>query len=103
MHNDMRPGQEHIKNLTVIIGQHKITEKFAAKLLYKHKNTLSGQIKLKVDINTIPAELINLVLAEIVKPSNFEAVLKTVSDKWIKSVQLDFVDLNNIHRIVFKI
>ena len=36
MHNDMRPGREHDKNLAAIIGQHKMTGKFAAELLHKH-------------------------------------------------------------------
>ncbi|KAJ2901646.1 hypothetical protein MKZ38_001605 [Zalerion maritima] len=103
MHNDMRPGREHIKNLAAIIGQHKMTGKFAAELLHKHEDTPAGQVKLEVDINTMPAELIKRVLAEIVDPSKLEAALQTVSGKWMKPVQLDSLDLNNIHGIVFKL
>jgi len=103
MHNDMRPGREHIKNLAAIIGQYKMTGKFAAELLHKHEDTPAGQVKLEVDINTMPTELIKPVLAEIVDPSKLEAALKTVSGKWMKPVQLDSLDLNNIHGIVFKL
>lgn len=102
MHNDMRPGREHVKNLAAIIGQHKMTGKFAAELLHKHEDTPVGQVKLEVNINTMPAELIKTVLAEIVCPSKFEAALKVLSGKWMKPVQLDSLDLNNIHGIVFK-
>jgi hypothetical protein len=103
MHNDMGPGREHIKNLAAIIGQHRMTGKFAAELLHKHEDTPAGQVKLEVDINTMPAELIKPVLTEIVDPSKLEAALKTVSGKWMKPVQLDSLDLNNIHGIVFKL
>ncbi|KAH8792179.1 hypothetical protein F5882DRAFT_376738 [Hyaloscypha sp. PMI_1271] len=95
--------REHIKNLAAIIGQHKMTGKFAAELLHKHEDTPAGQVKLEVDINTMPADLIKPVLAEIVDPSKLEAALKTVSGKWMKPVQLNSLDLNNIHGIVFKL
>lgn len=103
MHNDMDPGREHIKNLAAIIGQHKMIGKFAAELLHKHEDTPAGQVKLEVDINTMPAELIKPFLAEIIDPSKLEASLKIVSGKWMKPVQLDSLDLNNIHGIAFKL
>lgn len=102
MHNDMRLSREHIKNLATIISQYKITRKFAAKLLYKHKDTPAKQVKLKVNINIILAELIKLVLIKIVNPSKLEAALKTVSSKQIKLIQLNSFNLNNIYKIVFK-
>lgn len=97
MHNDMDPGREHIKNLAAIIGQQKMIGKFAAELLHKHEDTPAGQVRLEVDINTMPAELIKPVLVEIIDPSKLEASLKTVSGKWMKPLQLDSLDLNNIH------
>jgi hypothetical protein len=51
----------------------------------------------------MPAELIKPVLAEIVDLSKLKAALKNVSGKWMKPVQLNSLDLNNIHRIVFKL
>ncbi|KAG4439232.1 hypothetical protein IFR05_005270 [Cadophora sp. M221] len=39
---DMSLGREHIKNLAAIIGQHKMTGKFAAELLHKHEDTPAG-------------------------------------------------------------
>lgn len=81
MHNDIGVGREHIRNLAAIISQHKITGKFAAELLCKHEDTPAGQVKLEVDINTMPAELIKPVLAEIVDLSKLKAALKTVSGK----------------------
>jgi hypothetical protein len=86
MYNDMRPSREHIKNLATIISQYKITGKFATKLLHKYKDTPVRQVKLEVDINTIPAELIKPVLTKIVNPSKLEAALKTVSSKWMKPI-----------------
>jgi hypothetical protein len=86
MHNNICPSQEHIKNLTTIINQYKIIRKFAAKLLYKYEDTLARQVKLKVDINTIPTKLIKPIFIKIVNPSKLKAVLKTVSGKWIKPI-----------------
>jgi hypothetical protein len=80
-----------------------MTGKFATELLYKYEDTPAGQVKLEVDINTMPAELIKPVLTKIIDPSKLEAVLKTVSGKWIKPVQLYSLNLNNIHGIVFKL
>ncbi|KAG4439231.1 hypothetical protein IFR05_005269 [Cadophora sp. M221] len=51
----------------------------------------------------MPAELIKPVLTEVVDLSKLEAALKTVTGKWMKPVQLDSLDLNNIHEIVFKL
>jgi hypothetical protein len=55
--------------------------KFAAELLYKHKDTPARQVKLEVNINTMPTELIKPILTKIVDPSKLEAALKTVSSK----------------------
>ena len=79
-----------------------MTGKFVAKLLYKYKDTLARQVKLEVDINTIPTELIKPILTEIVNPSKLETTLKTISSKQMKLIQLNSLDLNNIHGIVFK-
>jgi hypothetical protein len=86
MHNDMRPSQEHIKNLVAIISQYKMTRKFVIKLFYKHEDIPARQVKLEVDINTMLAELIKPVLVKIVNPSKLEVALKTVSSKWMKPV-----------------
>lgn len=51
----------------------------------------------------MPAELIKSVLIETVDPNKLEAALKTVSGKWMKPVQFDSLDLNNIYGIVFKL
>lgn len=102
MHSDMCPDWEHINNLAAIISQHKMVGRFAAELLHKHEDTPAGQVKLEVDINTMPAELIKPILAQVVNPSKLEAALKTVSGKWMKPVLLDSLDLNNIHGIFFK-
>lgn len=51
----------------------------------------------------MPTELIKPILTKIINPSKLEIVLKTISSKQIKPIQLDFLDLNNIYRIIFKL
>jgi hypothetical protein len=58
-----------------------MTRKFAAKLLYKYKDTPAKQVKLKVDINIILAELIKLILTKIVNSSKLKVALKTIFSK----------------------
>ncbi|EFY91461.1 hypothetical protein J3458_005691 [Metarhizium acridum] len=99
----MGPGQEHIKNLATIIGQHQMTGKFAAELLHKHEDTRAGQVKLEVELKTMPDELIKPVLAEIVDPSKLDETHKAMIGKWMKPAQFDSLDSNNVHGIVFKL
>lgn len=74
----MGSGWDHIKNLAAIISQYKMTKKFATEILYKYENTPAGQVKLKIDINTIPAQWIKPIFVKIVDPSKLKIALKTV-------------------------
>ncbi|GAB0139242.1 hypothetical protein EsDP_00007455 [Epichloe bromicola] len=91
----MDPGQEHIKNLAAIIGQHQMTGKFAAGLLHRHEDTPAGQVKLEVELKTMPDKLIKPVLAEIVDPSKLDTTLEARTGKWMRPIQFDSLDLNN--------
>ncbi|CAI6049274.1 unnamed protein product [Clonostachys chloroleuca] len=103
MNSDMDPDQEHIKNLSAIIAQHQMAGKFATVLLHKHENTPAGQVKLEVELKTMPDKLIKPILAEIVDSSKLDATLKAMTGKWMRPIQLDSLDLRNVHGIVFKL
>jgi len=75
--SDMHVSQDHIKNLLAIFVKHGLREKIGIHRLHKHDDILEEQVKLETKLTTKPG-------------------------KWIKSVSINSLDLDNIHPVVFK-